>query len=64
LKSEDNTSSNSMLVARGGPYVKKNNRIVMKCRKFEKLGHVRNKCLDWATWEKTLIQVLEMSPSL
>lgn len=45
LKSEDNTSSNLVLVTRGGPNVKKkNNGIILRCYKCGKHVHVRYKC--------------------
>jgi hypothetical protein len=46
LKSEDNTSSNLGLVARGGPYVNKNTVIILRFCKCGKPGHVRYKCSD------------------
>lgn len=44
LKSEYNTSSNSVFVARAEPYVNKNNGMVLKCWKCGNSEHVRFKC--------------------
>ncbi|CAL5188014.1 unnamed protein product [Lathyrus oleraceus] len=52
LKGEENTSSNSMLVARGKSYLKKNNEMGVRCWKYGKLGHIKYKCLDGATSKK------------
>ncbi|CAK8574851.1 unnamed protein product [Lathyrus sativus] len=52
LKGEENTSSNSVLVARGRSYIKKNNETSVRCWKYGKLGHINNKCLYGATPEK------------
>ncbi|CAK8568920.1 unnamed protein product [Lathyrus sativus] len=54
-KGEDNTSSNSLLVARGRPYVKKNNETCVRCWKCGMVGHV--KCM-------ASNQILAMSTSL
>ena len=52
LKGEENTSSNSVLVARGRSYVKKNNKTDVRCWKYGKLGHIKYKCLDGAASKK------------
>ncbi|CAK8565582.1 unnamed protein product [Lathyrus sativus] len=52
LKGEENTSSNSVLVARGRSYVKKNNEMGVTCWKCGKLGHIKYKCIDGAASEK------------
>ncbi|CAK8537510.1 unnamed protein product [Lathyrus sativus] len=52
LKVKENTSSNSVLVARGRSYLKKNNETGVKCWKYGKLGHIKYKCLAWAALEK------------
>ncbi|KAI5386857.1 hypothetical protein KIW84_073123 [Lathyrus oleraceus] len=52
LKDEENTSSNSMLVARGRSYVKKNNETGVRCWKCGKLGHIKYKCPYGAASEK------------
>ena len=41
LKGEDNTSSNSVLVATGRPYVKKNNETGVRCCKYGKIGYLK-----------------------
>ncbi|KAI5428140.1 hypothetical protein KIW84_033228 [Lathyrus oleraceus] len=46
LEGEENTSSNSVLVARGRSYVKKNNETGVRCCKCGKLGHIKYKCPD------------------
>lgn len=55
LKSEDNTSSNSVLVSIGRPYVKKNNETCVRCLKCGNIWHV--KC-------RVSSQILAMSTSL
>ncbi|CAK8573792.1 unnamed protein product [Lathyrus sativus] len=52
LKGEENTSSNSVLVARGRSYVKKNNEMGVRCWKCGKLGHIKYKCPNGAALEK------------
>ncbi|KAI5403118.1 hypothetical protein KIW84_050631 [Lathyrus oleraceus] len=52
MKGEDNNSSNSVLVARGRPCVKKHNETGAKCWKYGKITHVKCKCSDWAMLEK------------
>lgn len=52
LKGEDNTSSNSMLVARGRSYVKKNNETGVKSWKYGNIGHIKYMCHDGAVLEK------------
>ncbi|CAK8565584.1 unnamed protein product [Lathyrus sativus] len=52
LKGEENTSSNSVLVARGRSYVKKNNEMGVICWKCGKLGHIKYNCTDGAASEK------------
>lgn len=58
-------SSNTLLVAKGGPYLKKNNGNIMRCRKYVKSGHVRYQCL-WMKQcqEKALSQMLAISQLL
>ncbi|CAK8531138.1 unnamed protein product [Lathyrus sativus] len=53
LNGEENTSSNSMLVARERLYVKKNNETSVRCWKCGKLGHIKYKCPDGATSKKS-----------
>lgn len=52
LKGEENTSSSSVLVARGRSYVKKNNDTTIRSWKYAKLGHVKYKCLEGEASEK------------
>jgi hypothetical protein len=52
LESEDNTSSNLVLVAKGGTYVKKCNGMILKCWKCGNHGHERDKCPDGENSEK------------
>ncbi|CAK8536766.1 unnamed protein product [Lathyrus sativus] len=52
LKGEENTSSNSVLVARGRSYVKKNNETNVRCLKCGKLGHIKYKFSNRAASEK------------
>lgn len=52
LKGGENTSSNSMLVARGRSYVKKNNETSVSCWKYGKLGHKMYKCSDGVVSEE------------
>ncbi|CAL5211080.1 unnamed protein product [Lathyrus oleraceus] len=52
LKDEDNTTSNSMLFARGMSYVKKNNETGVRCWKCGKHGHIKYKCHDGEALEK------------
>ncbi|CAI8608271.1 unnamed protein product [Vicia faba] len=53
LKGEDNTSSNSILVARGRPYMKKNNETCVRCWKCEKIEYIKYKCPDGAASENS-----------
>ncbi|CAK8533687.1 unnamed protein product [Lathyrus sativus] len=52
LKDKENTSSNSVLVASGRSYVKKNNEMGVRFWKCGKLGHIKYKCPDGAALEK------------
>ncbi|CAL5195973.1 unnamed protein product [Lathyrus oleraceus] len=52
LKGEENTSSNSALVARGKSYVKKNNETGVRCWKCGKFGHIKYKCPNEVASEK------------
>lgn len=52
LKGEDNNSSNSVLVSRGRPCMKKHNETGVKCWKYGKITHVKCKCSDGAMLEK------------
>ncbi|KAI5417078.1 hypothetical protein KIW84_041894 [Lathyrus oleraceus] len=52
LKGEENTSSSSVLVARGRSYVKKNNDTTVRSWKYAKLGHIKYKCPDREASEK------------
>ena len=46
LKGEENTSSNSVLVARGRSFMNKNNEMGVRCYKYGKLKHIKYKCPD------------------
>ena len=52
MKSEGSTSSHSVLVARSGPYGKKNHGKSMACWKCRRPGHVKKNCPGAAISEK------------
>ncbi|CAK8530904.1 unnamed protein product [Lathyrus sativus] len=52
LKGEENTSSNSVLVAKGRSYVKKNNETSVRWWKYGKVGHIKYKCPNGVVSEK------------
>ncbi|CAL5187642.1 unnamed protein product [Lathyrus oleraceus] len=52
LKSKDNTSSNSVLVARGMLHVKKSNEMSVRYWKCRKIEYIKYKCPNWTVLEK------------
>lgn len=54
LKGENNSSSNSVLIVKGKSYVKKTNETGVRCWKSGKIRHVKYKCPDGVTLEKSI----------
>lgn len=54
MKGKDNTVSNLLLVARGRPYVKKNNETCVRFWTCGKIEHVKYKYPDGAASEKSI----------